>query len=61
VHYRHTRTLGDGEAALFTAAVRALSDTVVTYVAACFGSMFAGGGALLSPAAVTGILQDVNA
>jgi hypothetical protein len=60
LHYRHTRSLADSELPLFMAAARALSDVVVPYVARCFGGVFPGGAALLSPAAVTGILQDVN-
>lgn len=60
VHYRHTRSLADSELSLFMSAARALSDTVVAYVAACFGSIFPGGVQLLSAAAVTTILQDVN-
>lgn len=61
VHYRHTRSLADGEVPLFLAAARALSDVVVTYVAGCFGAIFPDGRQLLSAAAVTSILQDANA
>lgn len=60
VHYKHTRTLADSEVALFMAATRALPDVVVSYLAQCFGSVFPNGGSQLSPAAVRGILRDVN-
>jgi hypothetical protein len=61
VHYRHTRSLGPTEQALFGAASRALSDVVVPYLAGCFAAVFPGGSGLLSAAAVTSVLKDAAA
>jgi conserved oligomeric Golgi complex subunit 8 len=60
-HYRATRTLGEAELQLFSAAVQAYGEAVVPYLSACFARLFAGGaggagagGAASAPAPAAG-------
>ncbi len=59
VHYKHTHVLGESEAPLFRAAARAMSDVVVSFLATCFGRVFAGGAARLNSSAVSAMLQEL--
>jgi len=50
-HYRATRSLSDGELALFKAAVKAHGDVVVPYLSACFVRLFGSSGGAAAAAA----------
>eukprot|EP00195_Chlamydomonas_chlamydogama_P007836 CAMPEP_0202892148 /NCGR_PEP_ID=MMETSP1392-20130828/1949_1 /ASSEMBLY_ACC=CAM_ASM_000868 /TAXON_ID=225041 /ORGANISM="Chlamydomonas chlamydogama, Strain SAG 11-48b" /LENGTH=607 /DNA_ID=CAMNT_0049576031 /DNA_START=154 /DNA_END=1977 /DNA_ORIENTATION=+ len=59
MHYRHTHSLGDSEAALFKSATKAMLDVVIPYLAACFGRIFPGGATKLDTVSSAVILRQI--
>ena len=59
LHYLHTRSLAEGEAALFRSAVKAMADVVVPYLSVCFSRVFPNGVAKVDMSQGNSLLMQV--